>query len=215
MTKESLDELIGIDALERLRRLEKRHLDNLFHKVILGRPKDDLIRTLLRDTNFEEILKVASPDLRKALLFEPKSEIEMKTAVGVWLKNNGWDSTKEEVIVVKESRADVVGFKRGGILGENLICTVELKAARASNSDLDRGFRQINDFLSGADYVYLAVTPLLLWEKGLNYFQDRLARLKAGLIVADGHDVLAILMEAKKSKPNEKIWKQVWSLMPQ
>ena len=216
VSEESFEDLIRIDPSERLRRLKKKQIVDVFRNIINKMRKDSIIDIILENSSFEKFLENSSSRLRANLLFEPRSEREMKTAVGDWLKENGWD-TGEEIPITEDSVADIVGFQRGGrLFGEDLICAVELKRAAASKLDIDRGFRQINDYLRGADYVYLAVTPLLLWQKGPDFFIRRVQPLNAGLIVADGQKVLNVLEEPKKSKfIDENIWESVWEYYEQ
>lgn len=208
-----LDTILGLDFKERLRRLDKEDLADIFKRFILTTTKDHIIQLLGRDVSLSQFLEHTPKGIREALLFEPKSEREMKTAVGNWLKQWKWTSVKEEIPIVEESVADIVGFKEGGHFGQDLVCVVELKRASASTSDLDRGFRQVNDFLRGADLVYLAVTPLLLWSKTIEFFRRRLEPLGAGLIAVDGQQVFPRdLLTPKRSKyiqrgVREDLWK--------
>ena len=212
LSNETFFNQIGIDASERLRRLKKEQLISVLSKVIKKKRRDDLINIILEKSSFKDFLENSPSTIRNNLLFEPRQEREMKTAVGGWLKEFGW-KIREEIPITKDSVADIVGFgKREKILSEEkLICAVELKRAKASKSDIDRGFRQINDYLRGADYVYLAVTPLLLWQKGLDFFIRRLQPLNAGLIIADGQKVLTEYMAPEKSKYiDSSTWGEVW-----
>lgn len=202
-----LDELIEIR--ERLRGLDKKDIVEIFRKTLWQKRKDKIVEALLDNVSFDEILKNASRKIRESLLNEPSKEKHMKRALGKWLKSLGWDAVKEEIPVVQESVADIVAIKKGRLRGRR-ICIVELKTSRASKSYLDRGFRQINDFLRGANLVYLAITPLLLWQKGLRFFTRRLEPLNAGLIVADGEQVLNYLVAEYSKYIDEDIWNRVW-----
>lgn len=127
---------------------------------------------------------------------EPDYEEELQEPAKTWLIKKGYIPKVE--VPISNSVADIVAFKKKRRGGE--IIAVELKCAKANKRALDRGIRQCDEYLDGADYVYLAATPMLLWKRGIDYFTKQLTKLGVGLLVVDENEVVSILLAPVKSK---------------
>ena len=202
----SLDELLGekFDIKSALFKLSRKELVKLINELASILHKDDLIDVLSGEVPFgvtiDAILDHADSELQKKIFGEPRTEEELKVPIRHWLRERGFE-TREE-IPISGSIADVVGYKKEFM--STTLVAFELKCAKATKRDLDRGIRQLDDYLDGVDYAYFVVTPILLGKIGVKKLIDRLKKLRVGLLVANKERVIATILEPKSSKHIKK-----------
>lgn len=155
-------------------------------------------------------LERKNKDLLFEIIGEPKKEEDLRTPIGNWLKDLGYEIEFEIPLpgAGRKRFIDIGGFKRGGLFTDDRIETIELKTT-PSRSAIDSAFSQARDYQRCSDFTYVAVSPYLFLKYPEVIIRKAEDFYGIGVLLVDKFRVIDVLIEPKENDYDKDLWKEV------